>query len=48
MPVSLFHFSDINNIIISGSAENPSNFSFNIGTVIEAIRSHITLEGHIV
>ena len=46
--VSLFHFSDINNITISGSAVNPSNFSFNIGTVIEAVRSHITLKGHIV
>ena len=48
LPVSFFHFSDINNITISGSAENPSNFSFNIGTVIEAVRSHITLKGHIV
>ena len=47
-PASLFKFSDINNIIIKGSLQNPSNFSFNYGTIIEAIRSDITLEGHIV
>ena len=46
--VSIFHLSDINNITITGSATNPSIFSFNIGTVILAIRSDITLEGHVV
>ena len=48
LPASLFKFSDINSIIIKGSLQNPSKFSINIGTVIEAIRSDITLEGHIV
>ena len=46
--VSIFHLSDINNITITGSATNPSHFSSNIGTVILAIRSDITLEGHVV
>ena len=46
--VSIFHLSDINNITITGSATNPSIFSSNIGTVILAIRSDITLEGHVV
>ena len=45
---SLFQLLNINFTKINGSAENPSNFSYNFGTVIEAIRSHITLEGHIV
>ena len=48
LPASLFKFLDINNIILKGSLQNPSNFSFNYGTIIEAIRSDITLEGHIV
>ena len=48
LPASLFKFLDINNIIIKGSLQNPSNFSFNYGTIIEAIQSDITLEGHIV
>ena len=48
LPASLFKFLDINRIIIKGSLQNPSNFSFNYGTVIQAIRSDITLEGHIV
>ena len=47
-PVSLFHLSDINTITITGLETNPCNFSCNIGTVIEAIRSDITLKGHIV
>ena len=46
--VSIFHLSDINNITITGSIKNPSSFSSNIGTVILAIRSDVTLEGHIV
>ena len=45
---SLFHLLNINFTKINGSAENPSNFFYNFGTVIEAIRSDITLEGHIV
>ena len=48
LPASLFKFSDINSIIIKGFLQNVSNFSFNYGTVIEAIRSDITLEGHVV
>ena len=48
LPASLFKFLDINRIIIKGSLQNPSDFSFNYGTVIQAIRSDITLEGHIV
>ena len=48
LPASLFKFLDINNIIIKGSLQKPSNFSFNYGTVMQAIRSDITLEGHIV
>ena len=48
LPASLFKFLDINRIIIKGSLQNPSNFSFNYGTVIQTIRSDITLEGHIV
>ena len=48
LPASLFKFLDINRIIINGSLQNPSDFSFNYGTVIQAIRSDITLEGHIV
>ena len=48
LPASLFKFLDINNIIIKGSLQNSSNFSFNYGTVIQAIRSDITLVGHIV
>ena len=46
--VSFFHLSDINNTTITGSATNPSTFSYNVGTVILAIRSDITLEGHMV
>ena len=45
---SLFQLLNINFTKINGSAENSSNFSYNFGTVIEAIRSDITLEGHIV
>ena len=45
---SLFQLLNINFTKINGSAENPSNFSYNVGTVIEVIRSDITLEGHIV
>ena len=45
---SLFQLLNINFTKINGSAENPSNFSYNFGTVIEAIRSDITLEGDIV
>ena len=48
LQASLFKFSDIGRIIIKGSLRNASNFSSNIGTVIEAIRSDITLEGHTV
>ena len=48
LPASLFKFSDINSIIIKGFLQNVSDFSFNYGTVIEAIRSDITLEGHVV
>ena len=48
LPASLFKFLDINNIIIKGFLKKPSNFSFNYGTVIRAIRSDITLEGHII
>ena len=48
LPVSLFKFLDINRIIIKGFVKKASIFSFNIGTVIEAIQSDITLEGHIV
>ena len=48
LPASLFKFLNINSIIIKGSLLTPSNFSFNYGTVIQAIRSDITLEGHIV
>ena len=48
LPASLFKFTDINSIIIKGSLQNPSKFSNNFGTVIEIIRSDITLEGHIV
>ena len=47
-PVSIFQFIDINNITIRGSEIGPSNFSFNYGTVIHAIRSNIILKGHIV
>ena len=47
-PFSLFYLSDINIITITGLITNPSNFSSNYGTVILAIRSDITLEGHIV
>ena len=47
LPASLFKFLYINSIIIKGYSDNPSNFSFNFGTVIQAIRSDITLEGHI-
>ena len=47
LPASLFKFLYINSIIIKGSSDNPSNFSFNFGTVIQAIQSDITLEGHI-
>ena len=45
---SLFHLLNINFTKINGTVENPSNFSYNFGTVIEAIQSGITLEGHIV
>ena len=45
---SLFRILNINFTKINGSAENPSNFSYNFGTVVEGIRSDITLEGHIV
>ena len=48
LPASLFKFLDIKIIIIKGSLHNPSKFSSNIGSVIETIRSDITLEGHIV
>ena len=48
LPASLFTFLNINRIKINGSPVKPSNLSFNIGTVIEAIRSDITLEGYIV
>ena len=48
LPASLFTFLNINRITINGSAVKPSNLSFNIGTVVKAIRSDITLEGHIV
>ena len=47
LPASLFKFSDINSIIIKGSIQNPSSFSRNFGTVIQAIRSDITLEGQL-
>ena len=45
---SLFHLLNINFTKINGTVENPSDFSYNFGTVIEAIQSGITLEGHIV
>ena len=45
---SLFQLLNINFTKINGSAESPSNFFYNFGTVIEASRSDITLEGHIV
>ena len=48
LPVSLFKFININRIIINGSATNPSHFLLNVGTVVEAIQSDITLEGHVV
>ena len=48
LPASLFKFLDINSIKIKGFLQNVSNFSLSYGTVIEAIRSDITLEGHIV
>ena len=47
LPVNLFQFSDVQ-ITIKGSSQSPSIFVSNYGTVIEAIRSDITLEGHIV
>ena len=47
-PVSLFYLSNLNTIRIGGSSQNPSIFAFNYGTVIQAIRSDITLKGHIV
>ena len=47
-PVSIFQFTDINNITIRGSEIEPSKFSFNFGTVIHAIRSDIILKGHII
>ena len=48
LPASLFKFLHINIILIKGSLQSPSKFSFNYGTVIQAIQSDITLEGHIV
>ena len=47
-PVSLFYLSNLNSIRIGGSSQNPSIFAFNYGTVIQAIRCDIILEGHIV
>ena len=47
-PVSLFYLSNLNTIRIGGSLQNPSIFAFNYGTVIQAIRCDIILEGHII
>ena len=47
-PVSLFYLSNLKSIRIGGSSQNPSIFAYNYGTVIQAIRSDIILEGHIV
>ena len=44
---SLFQLLNINFTKVNGSAESLGNFSCNFGTVIEAIRSDITLKGHI-
>ena len=46
--VSIFHLSNLNNIKIGGSSQNPSIFASNYATVIQAIRSDITLEGHMI
>ena len=45
---SLFQLLNINVTKVNGLAECPGNFSYNYGTVIEAITSDITLEGHII
>ena len=47
LPVNLFQLSDVK-ITIKGSTQSPSIFVSNYGTIIEAIQSDITLEGHIV
>ena len=46
--VSVFYFTHIHDITINGTQARPGKFTDNHGSVIEAIHSNITLEGHLV
>ena len=47
-PASLFHFDNINHVIINGTMTEPGNFSHNYGAVFEFLRSQAVLAGHLI
>ena len=46
-PLSTFHFSNVNSVIINGTKFSPSNFTHNFGSVFRVVGSNLTLQGHL-
>uniref|UniRef100_A0A1X7TKK9 Uncharacterized protein n=1 Tax=Amphimedon queenslandica TaxID=400682 RepID=A0A1X7TKK9_AMPQE len=46
-PASLFHFDNIDHVIITGTLTEPGNFSHNYGSVFDFLRSEAVLKGHL-
>ena len=46
-PVSLFHFDNINDVVITGTLTELGNFSHNYGSVFELLKSYVVLKGHL-